>query len=72
MLFIANRAGAAFTTSYAVTPVAGSTDGAIAEFPVPTPRSQPNTIRPGPDTNPAEDCAYQRDALALLRSRQGA
>jgi streptogramin lyase len=38
-------------------------DGVITEFPVPTPASQPNTIRPGPDPNPADDCAYQRDAL---------
>jgi virginiamycin B lyase len=40
-----------------------TTDGDISEFPIPTPASQPNTIRPGPDPNPADDCAYQRDAL---------
>jgi len=40
-----------------------SVNGQIREFPVPTPASQPNTIRQGPDPNPADDCAYQREAL---------
>ncbi len=30
---------------------------------MPTPGSQPNTIRPGPDPNPADACAYQRDTV---------
>jgi hypothetical protein len=30
---------------------------------VPTPASQPNTIRRGPDPNPGDNSAYQQDAL---------
>jgi len=50
-----------------------TTEGVITEFPVPTPASQPNTIRPGPDPNPADDCAFQRDSLgeAGFASRYG-
>jgi virginiamycin B lyase len=40
-----------------------TTDGTITEFPLPAPASQPNTIRPGTDPNPADDCAFQQDAL---------
>jgi streptogramin lyase len=40
-----------------------TTDGTITEFPLATPVSQPNTIRPGTDPNPADDCAFQQDAL---------
>jgi virginiamycin B lyase len=45
----------------------------ITEFAVPTPASQPNTIRRGPDPNPADNCAYQRDALgqAAFAARYG-
>jgi virginiamycin B lyase len=37
--------------------------GAISESNVPTLSSMPNTIRPGPDPNPADDCAFQRETL---------
>jgi streptogramin lyase len=40
-----------------------TTDGEITEFPIATPTSMPNTIRSGPDPNPAKDCAYQRETL---------
>ncbi len=37
--------------------------GEITEFTVPTAGARPNTIRRGPDPNPAADCAFQRDSL---------
>jgi streptogramin lyase len=40
-----------------------TSDGEITEFPVPSPASRPNTIRPGPDPDPAKNCAFQRERL---------
>jgi streptogramin lyase len=37
--------------------------GSITEFSVPTPSSGPNTIRRGPDPNPATDCSFQLETL---------